>query len=66
MPNSTDVKIETTTNYVSEEDITVVWQQVEIGEHTFYQRTLVGWYYGRPDDKSTQHFSNIPLIAQIF
>lgn len=66
MPNSNGVSIEFSTNYIREEDITIIWQHVNIESCDFSQRTLVGWYYGEPDDKSTEDFSSMPLTAQFF
>lgn len=51
-------------SYIPQEDITVVWQDVWF-EDTCFQRSLVGFYYGEPDERSTQDFSNMPLTAQL-
>lgn len=66
MPNSNGVRIEYTTNYIPSEDVTIIWQHVEIEDCDFIQRALVGWYYGEPDDKSNEYYSSMPLIAQLF
>lgn len=49
--------------YIPHEDITVVWQDVFL-EGNCIQRSLVGFYYGEPDEKATADFSNMPLTAQ--
>lgn len=58
--------------YSEEIDCTVVWQYMFLEkerqgstepEHIPVQQTILGWYHGEPDEKSTEHFSNSTLIA---
>lgn len=57
------VTTEIVTNYIPNEDITVVWQLLYIdGENI--QRTTVGWYHGEPDEKSTKDFSHLGVMGQ--
>lgn len=58
-----DVHTELHTNYIHEEDVTIVWQYVFVGEECI-QRTLVGWYHGSPDERSTEQFSRLGVMAQ--
>lgn len=62
MPN---VRYEFYTTYLPTEDITVVWQDL-IVDNECIQRSLVGFYYGEPDEQSTENFSNMPLTAQFY
>lgn len=58
-----EVTTEITTDYIPGEDITIVWQLMSIcGE--CLQRTLVGWYHGSPDERSTEQFSRLGVMAQ--
>lgn len=57
------VTTEITTNYIPGEDITIVWQLLYVdGENI--QRTIVGWYHGEPDEKSTKDFSHLGVMGQ--
>lgn len=53
------------TSYIKEEDITIVWQGLYDGEEPV-QRTIVGWYYGAPDERFTKEYSRMPLAARFF
>lgn len=53
------------TTYIRSEDITIVWQDMWF-EDECIQRSLVGFYYGEPDARSTADFSNMPLTAQFY
>lgn len=64
MPNNR-ITAEITTNYIPAEDITIVWQHLYVGDESI-QRTLVGWYHGEPDEKSTKTFSHLNVMAQYF
>jgi hypothetical protein len=57
------LRYDTYPTYIPTEDITVVWQDVWF-EDDCIQRSLVGFYYGEPDESSTADFSNMPLTAQ--
>jgi hypothetical protein len=59
------IRYDTYPVYLPTEDITVVWQDMWFEEDCI-QRSLVGFYYGEPDDESTKDFSNMPLTAQFF
>lgn len=59
------VTAEITTNYIPDEDITIVWQLMYVGDENI-QRTLVGWYHGEPDEESTKQFSHLNVMAQYF
>ena len=56
---------EIVTNYIPDEDITIVWQLLYVGEENI-QRTLVGWYHGEPDERSTETFSHLGVMAQYY
>lgn len=57
------VTTEITTNYIPTEDITIVWQLLYVdGENI--QRTIVGWYHGEPDERSTKDFSHLTVMGQ--
>ena len=58
-----DVHTELHTNYIYEEDVTIVWQYMFVGEECI-QRALVGWYHGSPDEQSTEQFSRLGVMAQ--
>jgi len=60
---TTEVTTEITTCYIHEEDITIVWQLLYVGE-VLVQRTLVGWYHGSPDEHGTEMFSRLGVMAQ--
>lgn len=66
LPNSNGVQVCLSTNYLREEDVTIIWQHVNIEKCDFSQRSLVGWYYGEPDDEATEKFSLMPMTAQLF
>ena len=66
MPNSNGIAVVVSTNYIPEEDVTIVWQYINIEDCEFSQRTLVGWYYGEPDDRATEHYAQMPLTAQFY
>lgn len=51
------------TNYIPEEDVTIVWQWLLV-DGRCVQNALVGWYCGEPDEKSTAFYSNMPTIGQ--
>lgn len=53
------------TTYLPSEDITIIWQDMWYEEECI-QRSLVGFYYGEPDDKSTTDFSIMPFTAQFY
>lgn len=59
------LRSEVYTTYMRSEDITVVWQNVWF-ENECMQRSLVGFYYGEPDERATKDFSTMPLTAQFF
>ena len=44
------------TDYAPHMDITVIMEYIEAEDGTPIQSSIVGWYYGEPDEKSTQHF----------
>jgi hypothetical protein len=53
------------TTYVHDEDITVIWQNVYYcGD--LLQKSLIGFYYGQPDERNTKDFSDMPHTAQFF
>lgn len=57
------ITTEINTNYIPGEDITIVWQLLYVdGENI--QRTIVGWYCGEPDEKSTETFSHLGVMGQ--
>ena len=64
MPNSNGVVSYFSTNYLPEEDITIIWQHVHIDSCDFSQRTLVGWYCGEPDDECIEQYAVMPYTAQ--
>ena len=49
--------------YVHDEDVTIVWQNLIVGDECV-QRALVGWYCGEPDPVVTAQYANMPLIGQ--
>lgn len=57
-----NLRYETETTYIAELDRTIIWREVYLGDEPV-QTMLVGWYYGEPDEKSTETFSFFPLIA---
>lgn len=60
---TTEVHTEIATNYIPDEDVTIVWQFLYVGEELI-QRTLVGWYHGSPDEHGTEMFSRLGVMAQ--
>ena len=58
-------RYETYTSYIPAEDITVVWQDMWYKDECI-QRSLIGFYYGEPDNKTTPDYSNMPLTAQFY
>lgn len=57
------ITTEITTNYIPEEDITIVWQLLYVdGENI--QRTIVGWYHGETNEESTETFSRLGVMGQ--
>lgn len=57
------IRYDVDTSYIPDKDITVIWQDMYV-DNELVQRTLAGFYYGEPDDGSTERFSNMPLNAQ--
>ena len=57
------VTTEITTNYITGEDITIVWQLLYVDDENI-QRTIVGWYHGEPDERSTKDFSHLNVMGQ--
>lgn len=57
------VRAEIHTTYVHDEDVTIVWQNLIVGDECI-QRALIGWYCGEPDLETTKQYSNMPLIGQ--
>lgn len=57
------VRDEYRTTYIPSEDVTIVWQELYLDDEPL-QTSLVGFYYGEPDEQSTKDFSNMPLTAQ--
>lgn len=57
------IKSEITTDYIPGEDITIVWQHLYNGDEHF-QRTIVGWYHGEPEEGSTKAFSHLGVMGQ--
>lgn len=66
MPNSNGIKFYNTTSYIREEDVTIVWQHIDIESCDFYQKAIVGWYCGEPDDSLTEINSHAATIATLF
>lgn len=58
-----EVRTELHTSYILEEDATIVWQYLYVGEECI-QRTIVGWYHGSHDERSTNMFSHLGVMAQ--
>lgn len=57
------VRTEITTSYIHADDITIVWQDMFVGDE-LVQRILTGWYYGSSDIELTAQYADMPLIAQ--
>ncbi len=57
------IRTEITTDYIPGEDITIVWQHLYNGDEHF-QRTIVGWYHGEPEEGSTKAFSHLGVMGQ--
>lgn len=57
------VRTEFHTSYVPADDVTIVWQNLLVGDE-LVQRQLVGWYCGEPDPAVTKQYTNMPLTAQ--
>ena len=53
-------RIDVATSYIEEDDITVVWNDLIFGDECI-QRSLVGWYHGEPDARSTATFGTSTL-----
>lgn len=60
-----ELKTEIYTTYVEGYDRTIVWQEMYLGD-LHLQTTIMGWYYGEPDDEATKQYSNSTIIAQYF
>lgn len=58
-----EVHTEIHTSYIPEEDATIVWQYLFVGEECI-QRTIVGWYHGSPDERGTKTFSHLGVMSQ--
>lgn len=56
------------TSYIPDEDITIVWQDMykyaDGHGDELIQTTIVGWYCGEPDEKTTKSYSCSNLIGQ--
>lgn len=57
------ITTEITTTYLPSEDVTVIWKHAYIYDECI-SRTIVGFYYGEPDEKSTETFSFQSLTAE--
>lgn len=44
------------TAYAPHTDMTFIIEYIETDEVEPVQTSVVGWYYGEPDEESTQHF----------
>ena len=60
---TTEVRTEFHVTYILTEDATIVWQYLFVGDECI-QRTIVGWYHGDPDERSTEMFSRLGVMAQ--
>lgn len=50
------MKKEIETAYAPANDITFIMEYIETDDGEPIQSSVVGWYYGEPDDESTKHF----------
>lgn len=57
------ITTEISTNYLPSEDITIIWKHRYVCDECI-DRTIVGFYYGEPDAKSTETFSLQTLTAE--
>ncbi len=44
------------TDHAPHMDITVIMEHIETDEGEPVQSSIVGWYYGEPNEESTAHF----------
>lgn len=65
MQNSNGVEILITTSYIPDEDVTIVWQHINIPSCDFQQIAIVGWYCGEPDDNLTEINSHNATVATL-
>lgn len=56
---------EITTNYIPEEDITIIWQHMYLDNEPV-QRSLIGWHFGETSEVEIKEYGNMPLTAQFF